>query len=119
MRQFLCQSVAEVRRTMRFSAKISTEEQVFSDSSTSEGTSAFEMENIVHTIRLPAPPRRAASVPTSRRASRPSLSSGGSGSGGRPRRKRDPNFTEEDELELFRLSVMGWGGGNESARLVF
>ena len=103
---------------MRFSAKISTEEQVFSDSSTSEGTSAFEMENIVHTIRLPAPPRRATSVPTSRRVSRPSLSSGGGG-GGRPRRKRDPNFTEEDELELFRLSVMGWGGGNESARLVF
>ena len=102
---------------MRFSAKISTEEQVFSDSSTSEGTSAFEMENIVHTIRVPAPPRRATSMPSGRRASRPSFSSGADG--GRPRRKRDPNFTEEDELELFRLSVMGWGGGNESARLVF
>merc|ERR1712168_1552376 len=71
------------------------------------------MENIVHTLRLPAPAssRRASSVPTGRRPSRTSFSSG------RSRRKRDPNFTEEDELELFKLSVMGWGGqGGETAK---
>ena len=38
---------------MRFSARISTEEQKFSDSSCYEESSAFEMENIVHTIKLP------------------------------------------------------------------
>jgi len=51
---------------MRFSARISTEEQKFSDSSCYEESSAFEMENIVHTIKLPpsgAGARRASSVP--------------------------------------------------------
>ena len=100
---------------MRFSAKITTEEERFDDSSSesvkitiNQITTGYEMESIQQTINLRPKNRRASSVPTFKRKSGLALP----GSNSRIRKKRDPTFTEEEELELCRIG-MGLGGSEE------
>ena len=102
---------------MRFSAKITTEEERFDDDSSEaicsfQITTGYEMESIQQTINLRPKNRRASSVPTFKRKS--GLSFPGS-STSRIRKKRDPTFTEEEELELCRIG-MGLGGSEERRR---
>ena len=106
--------------TMRFSAKISTQEDRY-DTNTSEcissyvSSTGYEMESIQCTVQLqpvPAVPVRlfllTASVPNHRRKSGTRVA--GSSSSTRTRKKRDANFTEEEELELCRIGLgMGYG----------
>ena len=104
---------------MRFSAKITTQEDRY-DANTSECvptyqiTTGYEMESIQCTVQLRPKGRRATSVPNFKRKS--GLKMSGS-SPSRSRKKRDPGFTEEEELELCRIGLgMGYGGGSEEKR---
>ena len=104
---------------MRFSAKITTQEDRY-DTKTSECvptyqlTTGYEMESIQCTVNLRPKGRRATSVPNFRRKS--GLRIPGPSSS-RTRKKRDPGFTEEEELELCRIGLgLGYGGGSEEKR---
>ena len=101
------------RMRMRFSAQISTEEGRFDPcegySSSYEVVLNYQMENVVQTIEIAGPRRRSSSVPARRKISQRKVSY----SSGRPRRRRDPNFTEEEELELCRI---GLGVKSDTAR---
>merc|ERR1719376_1805 len=64
------------------------------------------MENVQQTIQIRGPPpRRAISMPPGRGGGR--RLSQRKFSYGHPRKQRDPNFTEEDELELYRMVCVG------------
>ena len=103
---------------MRFSAKITTEEERYDTSSTAECvstthfqiTTGYEMESIQRTINLRPKNRRASSVPNFRRKSGLLIPTKE-----RVRKKRDPTFTEEEELELCRIG-MGMGYGSDERR---
>ena len=103
---------------MRFSAKITTEEERYESSSTSDCvsmthfqiTTGYEMESIQRTINLRPKNRRASSVPNFRRKSGLLIPTKE-----RVRKKRDPTFTEEEELELCRIG-MGMGHGSDERR---
>ena len=102
---------------MRFSAKITTEEERFDDDSSEsifsyQITTGYEMESIQRTINLRPRNRRASSVPNFKRKS--GLVMPGA-STSRIRKKRDPTFTEEEELELCRIG-MGLGCGSDERR---
>ena len=100
---------------MRFSAKITTEEEIY-DAPPSEQVSNFETitgyqtESIQRTINLRPKGRRSISNPNYRR--KPGLATPGYE---RIRKKRDPTFTEEEELELCRIGL-GGGGSDEKRK---
>ena len=105
---------------MRFSAKITTEEERYDTSSTAECVSTthlqiitgYEMESIQRTINLRPKNRRASSVPNFRRKSGLLIPNKE-----RVRKKRDPTFTDEEELELCRIGMgMGYGGGSDERK---
>ena len=103
---------------MRFSAKISTQEDRY-DINTSECISSYvssmgyETESIQCTIQLL--PRRSASASNYRRKSGSRVS--GSSSSTRTRKKRDAKLTEEEELELCRIGLgMGYGDASQKRK---
>ena len=105
---------------MRFSAKITTEEERYNTPSSASVstfqilTTGYEMESIQRTINILPKCRRASSVPCFRRKSELVMNGASSY---RARKKRDPTFTEEEELELCRIGLGGgYGGGSEQKR---
>ena len=105
---------------MRFSARITTEEEIYDTSSTEECvstkhfqiTTGYEMESIQRTINLRPKNRRVPSVPNFRKKSGLLIPNKE-----RVRKTRDPTFTEEEELELCRIGMgMGHGGGSDEKR---